>query len=114
MKPKAYAKKHGLTGYALGERLGVSKSLGCLLIKGTRRVSPILARQIERRSRGEITVNDLRPDVFGPPPRMPRKKKPTPPPVDELSTPCQPEQTAPAMQAAQPDQPQEPDHGTQA
>lgn len=100
MKPKDYALKRGLTGYALAELLGVSKSLGCCLIKGTRRVSPIMARNIERITRRGITVHDLRPDVYGPPPRKKRKPKPWARNVDGLSTVCQPEQTAPAMQAA--------------
>lgn len=86
MKPADYAKKHDLGGYALARLLGVSPSLGCLLIKGTRRVSPILAREIDMRTNGGISVHDLRPDVFGPPPARSRRRPRRNEIVDNLST----------------------------
>jgi DNA-binding transcriptional regulator YdaS (Cro superfamily) len=107
MKPSAFARKNRLGGFALARLIGVSPSLGCLLIKGTRRVSPILARQIERRTKGGITVHDLRPDVFGPPPRKPRALNGSKKHVDDLSTSSQPEQSGPETLPLSPQQ-QEP------
>lgn len=82
MTPRAYCKKHGLSGSAFGRRVGTSKFTACRLVKGSHKASPKLALAIEKKTRGEVTVYDLRPDIFK------RAKLPTAV-VAENATDCQ-------------------------
>jgi hypothetical protein len=83
MTPKAYCRKYGLTGTKFGERIGLSKHTACRLVKGNQKTSPKRALMIERKTKGEITVHDLRPDIFGRRPKLPTT------PVAETATGCQ-------------------------
>lgn len=68
MTPKAYVRKHGISGSEFGRRMKISKHTACRLINGSQNASPRLARRIQSKTKGEITVRDLRPDlaaVFG-------------------------------------------------
>lgn len=89
MNPEAFCKKNRLNGAQFGRRVGISRSLACRLIQGTRKVSPDLAKQIERRTGRAVTRYDLRPDIFGKKPsKKPRASIAAP--VASLATPSQP------------------------
>ncbi|WP_346347716.1 transcriptional regulator [Acidithiobacillus acidisediminis] len=60
----SYTSIHG--NRALAEALGVSNSMISQWKSGHRRVSPETAIRIEIATGGEITRQDLRPDIFGP------------------------------------------------
>jgi len=49
---------------ALADHLGVSRTWMALLIAGTRRPSPQLSILIDRYTNGEVTREELRPDIF--------------------------------------------------
>ena len=83
MTPKAYCRKYGLTGTEFGRRIGLSKHTACRLVKGNQKTSPKRALVIERKTKGEITASDLRPDIFGRRPKLPTAS------VAENATDCQ-------------------------
>lgn len=85
MTPKAYCRKHGLSASEFGRRIGVSKHTACRLVKGNQKTSPKRALVIERKTLGEVTIYDLRPDIFGRRPKLPAAH------VAEIATGCQDE-----------------------
>lgn len=49
----------------LARKLGISKTWMALIINGQKSPSAVLSAEIERATRGLVTRNDLRPDLFG-------------------------------------------------
>lgn len=49
----------------LARKLGISKTWMALIINGQKSPSAALSTEIERATRGLVTRNDLRPDLFG-------------------------------------------------
>lgn len=89
MDPKKYCLKHGLTGTDLALLVGLDKSTISRLLSG-KGVSFKNAIKIEEKTGGEITREDIRPDIFGPPKRRRRKPFPmAPTAVAETATPGQ-------------------------
>ena len=60
-------------GTLLAKQLGVSKGTVSSWRHGRFRIPAERCRQIEQVSGGEVSVHDLRPDVFGPPPSSGRR-----------------------------------------
>lgn len=102
MTPKEYCILRKLTGVAFAKRVGTTKFTASRLIRYTpaqrRRkklqISAELAVQIHNRTRGQIGLHELRPDLWPPPEKQSTAS------VALFATERQPEQTAPAMQAA--------------
>src|SRR3990167_3888832 len=59
-----YIQQHGLTQEAFGKKIGVTQGLVWQWLKGFTRITPERAVQIERRTAGAITRQELRPDIF--------------------------------------------------
>ena len=63
----------------LAGAIGVSPSYLYQMSMGIRPVRPTLARAIVHATNNEVTVHDLRPDIFGPapgvPPEIPKPKE---------------------------------------
>lgn len=100
MTPKAYCKAHGLSGGAFARKVGISETYAWRLLAKERKVSYAMALKIEKKTKGEITRYDLRPDFFG---RRPKGEAAdnNGDSIANLSLTGQGEQTAPAMQAAE-------------
>lgn len=60
----AYLKKHELSQEQFATFLGVSQGLVWQWIAGKTRITAERAKEIERKTGGEITRHDLRPDIF--------------------------------------------------
>lgn len=50
---------------ALAKRLGISKTWMSLLISGRQKCGPELAKRLEEETKGAVTREALRPDIFG-------------------------------------------------
>lgn len=64
MNIPAYLEKHDLTQEQFAKKLGVSQGLVWQWINGETRVTPDRAKAIEKKTAGEITRQDLRPDIW--------------------------------------------------
>jgi len=65
MTLKDYYRKYGYSSERLARKLGISQSFAWRLLAKERKVSAGMAVKIEKRTKGEITRHDLRPDFFG-------------------------------------------------
>lgn len=110
MTPKAYCRKYGYSSERFARKVGITQSFAWRILNAERKVSAAMAVKIEKRTKGEITKYDLRPDFFGRRPTAAAVRG-APPSNDTVSLRGQPEQTAPALQAAQT---QQDDHGKEA
>ena len=65
MKLKAYFNDlpHG-SKIELANKLGITKTWLSLIISGRKKPSASLCNLIEKKTRGEVTRQDLRPDIF--------------------------------------------------
>lgn len=61
---EAYIKKHKMKQADFGRRVGVTQGMVWQWIHGKRAVGPVRAHRIVAATNGEITLHDLRPDVF--------------------------------------------------
>lgn len=61
---REYRLKHRLTLEQFAERVGVRKSVVCKWERGSQGPSPQKTLEIERVTGGEITREELRPDVY--------------------------------------------------
>lgn len=52
----------------LARALGVSHTAVGLWLRGDRKIAPARCWDIQKMTNGEVTVYDLRPDIFGPNP----------------------------------------------
>lgn len=50
---------------ALAKKLGISKTWMSLLISGRQKCGPELAKRFEEETKGAVTRESLRPDIFG-------------------------------------------------
>ena len=50
---------------AMAKKLGISKTWMSLLISGRQQCSPELAKRFEEETKGAVTREVLRPDIFG-------------------------------------------------
>jgi len=64
MKISAYLEKHKLSQEQFAKLLGVSQGLVWQWLEGKTRITAERAKEIEGKTRGEITRHDLRPDLF--------------------------------------------------
>lgn len=64
MHIRAYLKKHKLSQDAFAELVGVSQGLVWQWLKGQTRITADKAKQIENRTKGEVTRADCRPDLW--------------------------------------------------
>lgn len=69
MNLREYVQQKGQTGIA--ELLGVSQGLVSQWLSGKTKITAERAVQIEEATGREVTRQDLRPDLFGPPPAPP-------------------------------------------
>lgn len=67
-----YKVASGMTQQALADLLGYNKGHISRILSGKSSVSPKRAREIAEKLTG-VTVHDLRPDIFPPPPQKRRK-----------------------------------------
>lgn len=103
MTPKEYCILRKLNGKAFAKRVGITKYTASRLLRFTaaerkrkrQNISAAVALQVHKRTRGQIGLHELRPDIWPPP------AKPSTSPVAGIATACQPEQTAPAMLAGE-------------
>jgi DNA-binding transcriptional regulator YdaS (Cro superfamily) len=61
----AYLKKHRLSQQDFADKIGVSQGLVWQWIDGRTRITAERAKQIEAATSGELTREQLRPDIFG-------------------------------------------------
>lgn len=61
----SYMERHSLSQAAFGKLVGRSQGMVWQWLSGYRPISPEAARDIEKRTRGEIRRHQLRPDIFG-------------------------------------------------
>ena len=64
MHIRAYQKKHRLSQEQFGKKIGVSQGLVWQWLDGRTLITAERAVRIERRTAGEITRQELRPDIF--------------------------------------------------
>lgn len=64
-----YLRKHDLTASDLARTLGITRSMVSHLIAGRRSPSALLAKEIDRATKGRVAKHELRPDVFDAPRR---------------------------------------------
>jgi DNA-binding transcriptional regulator YdaS (Cro superfamily) len=61
---KAYLEKHKLSQKEFAEQIGVTQGAVWQWLKGETKVRPSLFDKIEEATGGEVTRQDLRPDIF--------------------------------------------------
>jgi len=66
MNLKDYFEQTGEPYSALGQRVRASSQNIGRIVRGARQASPALALRIERATGGEVTRQELRPDVYPP------------------------------------------------
>lgn len=64
MNIRSYLKKHRMSQEAFADLIGVSQGLVWQWLKGQTRITADRAKQIETRTKGEITRAELRPDIW--------------------------------------------------
>jgi DNA-binding transcriptional regulator YdaS (Cro superfamily) len=64
MDIQSYLDKHSLTQDGFAEMIGVSQGAVWQWLNGRTKVSPKHFLEIERKTGGEVTREDLRPDLF--------------------------------------------------
>lgn len=65
MDIRAYLEKHHLSQGQFSKQIGVSQGLIWQWLEGKTRITAERAKEIEEKTGGEITRQDLRPDIFG-------------------------------------------------
>jgi len=61
---KNYLKEHNIKQITMAKALGISKGLMSCYVNGIYQIPPLRAKQIEALTKGEITRQMLRPDIF--------------------------------------------------
>lgn len=69
MDIKTYLETHGDSQEQFAKRIGVSQGLVWQWLEGRTRITAERAIEIEEKTDRQIMRNDLRPDIFGDPPR---------------------------------------------
>lgn len=64
MNIQAYLRKHTLTQEDFAQKLGCSQGLIWQWINGRTRITAEWAKEIERKTKGEVPRHELRPDIF--------------------------------------------------
>ena len=64
MNISQYITQNGMTQLEFGRKIGKTQAAVSHYINGQRKIDPILARSIEKTTNGDITAEDLRPDIF--------------------------------------------------
>lgn len=65
---RSYRDRCGLSQTEFARLIGVRQTAVSNYEKGVRQPEHQVARRIESATNGAVTVHDLRPDIFGPPP----------------------------------------------
>jgi len=67
MQLRTYLRRNRISATQFAKSVGKSKSLLTLVLQGKRRVSPALAKEIERVTNGDVPKHEMRADIWDKP-----------------------------------------------